>query len=636
MTRSIRTAAGAAVGAVIAALVVVLPAPLAHAATTYTWTQGYDGAGDPVPGADHVSWSDPDNWSPSGVPGAGDSVLLTSAHGYDGTHRTTTLTVPAHTSLTDLTISEVPDATVYLQGEPLTVTGSFDWTGGRIHTPVTIAGSGRVGPGTATYLGTSDAVRYGMLDVTGTLLLDGIGAGDGARLTVAPDPGGDLDGIRVAKGAVLRARGTNLVAGTGCCVDPANIVVGGRLDVTGRTTFHDVELDLRGTTKVARGATLASTGGPARLGANARYAGGGTVDFTDTASIAAHPDKEPVPGGNLMRGTGLLSDQTRIHFGTGAILSGVGGFAGRGIVDVSSPANGANRSAAIVGDLTIGAGTSLRLGGKVPSRTSVFNETLRGYHPVLRIKGAAILGRGSRFTTGAGTLTTVMKGGRLDLAPGSVWGEGACCVAPARLTVAGGGTLALIGGSGAMARVTRTDLRLQGTLSLAAGKRLVAQGHPARVGGTLKVIGRTAPGKNRSVLTAPKITGTFGCVQPSGQVAVSGPRAVTITGIQGKTAACVSATGKKLATKTLKPHKTVKITVVNGVAKAAKKVVLAVTVTKVRKAARIKVGGASAFRAPKGKVTTRYLVATRAKKKFVTVKNIGKSAVKVKVVLLRQ
>src|SRR5690242_7991092 len=42
----------------------------AHASTSYSWV-GL--------GQDHTNWTNPKNWNPNGVPGAGDDVTITSS-----------------------------------------------------------------------------------------------------------------------------------------------------------------------------------------------------------------------------------------------------------------------------------------------------------------------------------------------------------------------------------------------------------------------------------------------------------------------------------------------------------------------------------------------------------------------------
>lgn len=597
---------------VVAALAAVLPVQGASAETSYTWT-----------GSLSNKWDVAQNWSPQQVPGPDDVVRISSSIG------TTTVEVPGEVVVGDLSITETT-YNLYLKGAGrLTTTGSFEWTGGDLALPIVVAGSGRIGAGElkALTIGSAPA-SHGSLTVSGTLLLDDIGSDPSRGIDLYPDYDGDNDGIRIESGGTLRAGGVNTISGTGCCTDPAKVVNDGTIDVTGgRTTFRAVELTLRGTTRVAVGGTLATNTGSVRLGRAARYTGGGTVDLTETAAIDAHPNTAAVPGGVLMEGTGQLEESTRLHFGMGAKLTGVGGFSGRGTVELSASANPGHEAAHVYGDLAIGADTTLRLGGTEPSRLEVRDPGLAGYHGILRIAGTAQLA--GSFVTQAGTATVVT--GRLRLTPGSTWGEGDCCLQPATLT--NSGTLEVTSGRGSAARITRVDLRNRGTLALAAGKRLVTVGRPVRLGGTLRTADR--PGPQRTVLTGQQIIGTFDCVQPAGQAVGYSATTVRTTGVLGKVSGCAGAAGgRRLIAKRVGRHKTLRIKATHGLAKKVKKVLIAVTVSKVRRSTRIKVGGAPAVKAAKGRTTTRYLVAKRKNGKFLTVRNAGRKPVRIIVTLL--
>lgn len=615
---------------VLTACMTLVPACRASAATTYTWVQGYDAGGETVPGADHVSWGNPANWSPQGVPGAGDTVVLANAPAYHGNVQSSTvLTVPSGTTSAGLVMSAGRAGSVHLAGAPLTITGRFTWTGGELDIPVTlgVSATGAIGAGALKIL------RH-RLSVRGSLLLDDLGADPDRGLDLYPDYGGEDDGITIAPGGTLSAVGTNLLSGTGCCTDPARIRSDGTIHIqSGTTTLRAVELDLHGAARVDKGALLHHTVGFARLGAGVRYSGGGTLDFTETAAVSSHPDRDPVPGGILMGGVGQLTDQTRIHLGVAAKLTGVGGFAGAGVVDVSAAANTGQQSAHVYADLTIGAATRLRLGGAVPSSLETWSPTLPGYRGVLRIGGAADLAAGTSFVTQGGTVTQVAQGGTLRLESGSTWGGGDCCLNPARLDVGAGGTLTI--GSGVQPRLVRVDLRTAGEIVLPVGRQLLTEGYPVRLGGTLRLSGRMKPSQRRTVVTAQKVTGRFACVRPTGQVAIYTATAMKVSGVLGRYVGCgVAAAGKKLAVKRVRKHRTATVKVTRGISKKAGKVLLAVTVTKVGRAARIKVGGAPAFRAARGRSTTRYVVAKRKKHKLVTVRNGGTKAVKIKIVLL--
>ncbi|WP_110206940.1 hypothetical protein [Nocardioides daejeonensis] len=625
---ALRTLTAAMALTVSAASATIVPTSSATAATTYIWNQGWDDAGNSIPGSDHRSWDNAKNWSPQGVPGPGDSVVLEQAP-FQGA---TTLTVPEGMVLDSFVVRGSTTGNVYLQGAPLRVTGSFDWTGGQIGIPIEVAGTGRLAAGQVKSLAYL-AGRVGMLKVTGSLLLDDIGTADDQRLTTTPDAQGDEDGIYVAPGGELRTEGTNLVAGTNCCVDPARVVIDGTLHVgTGTTTVRAAELGLHGTTRIVPDATLVSTVGPVRLGDGARYIGGGTLDFTATAAVVTNPAQERVPGGILMEGMGELADGTRIHLGPAAKLTGVGGFDGPGTLDVSAPAGSGSQGAVIHADLTTGAATRLRLGGGVPSRLEAWKADLPGYQGVLRVEGEAELAAGSAFVTQARTRTVIARGGSLRLEPRTTWGNGDCCLAPARLT--NDGTLTVAAGAGADPKVVRVDLRTTGVLSVAAGRQLRTEDQPVRLGGTLQVSGGGAPDKERAVVTGQKIIGSFACVRPSGQVATYTATRVSVTGVIGSLTGCPPR-GKpvSLGTKKVAKKSSARFTATKGVSTKATKVLVAVTVVKAKGVVKIAVDGAPAFTVGKG-TTTRYVVAKRVKKKFVVVGNGGKKPITVKVTML--
>src|SRR5690606_29088627 len=146
-------------------------------------------------------------------------------------------------------------------------------------------------------------------------------------------------------------------------------------------------------------------------------------------------------------------------------LTGVGGFDGPGTLDLSAAAGSGSQGAAIHGDLTTGAETRLLLGGEVPSRLEPWKADLPGYQGVLRVEGEAELAAGSTFVTQARTRTVIAHGGSLRLEPGSTWGNGDCCLAPARLT--NDGTLTVASGAGVDPKIVRVDLRTTGVLSVA-------------------------------------------------------------------------------------------------------------------------------------------------------------------------
>src|SRR4051794_35964766 len=151
-----RTCGTVALVLAIMGLSLVIAAPPASAASSFTWS----GKGD------HQSWGDAQNWSPPDVPVDGDSVSIAQTPGGPAN-----VTVPSSISLSGLTLGTGGR----LFGGTMSVTDTFDWTGGDINIPFTLeSGSTGVVSGLAikSLLGPS-----GRIDNAGDLTVDGSGAG---------------------------------------------------------------------------------------------------------------------------------------------------------------------------------------------------------------------------------------------------------------------------------------------------------------------------------------------------------------------------------------------------------------------------------------------------------------------------
>src|SRR5690349_19192776 len=100
---------------VLAAFVVLALPGTAHA-TTYTFTEL---------GNDHVQWNNPQNWSPNGIPGAGDDVIIKQNPGG-----------PSHVVLPGaVTVRSIDlEAGGSLSDGSITATGGLTWLGGAILT----------------------------------------------------------------------------------------------------------------------------------------------------------------------------------------------------------------------------------------------------------------------------------------------------------------------------------------------------------------------------------------------------------------------------------------------------------------------------------------------------------------------
>jgi hypothetical protein len=159
--------------ALLTALALTLPLTGARA-STFTWT----GASTHP---DH--WYNVTNWSPWGVPGGGDTIILPDS------------TPPA--PFPALAFSDVRLAGGSLGGSP-TLAGSLVWTAGTVAGSLTVAGTG-----TIEISGTVRKVITGLVRSEGSVLLIG-----DAALDIAP--GGRLVNL---PGGVVESQGNNAIAG---------------------------------------------------------------------------------------------------------------------------------------------------------------------------------------------------------------------------------------------------------------------------------------------------------------------------------------------------------------------------------------------------------------------------------------
>ncbi len=417
--RSSTALAAATVVAVVAGTLLASTA-LAQAATSYTWTGGYD-----VPGADHHSWSDPLNWYPQGVPGDGDTVVVPGVAGQGATY---VRAVPAVT-LAGLTVAGTTGNAVHLgeDGDALTVDGTFSWTGGEIVTDVTL------GPdATGTISGSEPKSMSGDLTDAGTLTLDDMGVG-GVTLRWS-------HALTVTPTGTLRSTGTSGLTHDRCCTDPDRLVNQGTVEVAdGTFTVDGVEVDHTGTWRTAVGATAVVTASPVRLGPAATYSGGGTVaidDAPDPSPDPEHPDLQQ--GGVLLSGTTTLEDGTRLVASSGTPLTGTGTVAGDGALDLDG--------AIVYADLTTDPGVAVGVLGGRTTRVSVWDRDLAGYHGQISVAGAAAVANGTDLELDQGTTTTLARGASLTLPGGAGIVSRTCCTDVPELVVGAGATMRLGGG----------------------------------------------------------------------------------------------------------------------------------------------------------------------------------------------
>lgn len=440
LTRTRRLAPIAAAAFVAGALLV--PATPAQAATQLTWTGGYDD-----PHADHHSWTDARNWSPQQVPDDGDSVTVGAVAGHGAIYVDG---IPS-TTLASLVVAGTSASAVHLgdEGDQLTVTDSFTWTGGEIVADLTLPASAR---GTITAGGPKS--MSGGVTVSGALALDHLGA-DPFTMRWAHR-------LVVAAGATLTSLGDNHLSYDDCCATPNRVVVLGTVAVQDGTLWLEgMELDQAGTVQVADGGTLRTSLGPVRLEAGASWVGPGTVRFED--SPRPDPDLDHLDqaqGGLLLSGANTLSQGLRMEVGDGSSLTGTGSLGGAGSLTLDS--------STVYADLTVEHGVSFDVAGPDASRVGVWSAGLDGYHARLTLEGAATVPAGVELDLDNGTLTTVTRGGSLTVAGGGTIGSRTCCSEAPELVTTPTGALVLGGGDGS-ATLRWIHVRSQGRTQVPSG-----------------------------------------------------------------------------------------------------------------------------------------------------------------------
>ncbi|GAB3861454.1 hypothetical protein GCM10028801_25640 [Nocardioides maradonensis] len=474
--------------------------PAYAAGTSYSWIGSAQSSG-----GDNHSWTDPKNWSPSGVPGTGDSVAIDAP---DATHCTAHVDgVPALT-LANLSLSATGCSST-LVGGPLTVTGTFTWNGGTLQADTTLLGTGTVS-GSNAHLNVLSA----NLSVGGTLTLSGVvdsGASNQGGLRIV-----NPEQLHVLAGGTLSSVGGNAVQFLSCCLNPARIVNDGTIQVSGGDlTVRAVAIDQNGTLSTAAGADLVDVGAPATAAGGASYTGGGAWRVVNGAKLALTGTQHLGAGFRLQLGDGL----------SGAELGGTATVTGPGVLDWAG--------GTIEGNLTVDHGTTLRAVGAVPGNGKRFlsgDDGLSGHVPAtLTNHGTTTFSQGAGVLTGFGARFVNASDGELDLDPGTVVATLGCCVNPNKVVNAGGHVVV---GSG-----TTTDPAVLsgvayqatgGSTTIASGRVLQLDLAPSSLnattvtgGGTLQVDAPTAVSGTSTVGAATTVA-----VVPTGSL----DGAATLTG----------------------------------------------------------------------------------------------------------
>jgi hypothetical protein len=431
----------------------VVVADSAAAETTYTWVGNSQ-----TPQADNHSWSDQRNWDPTGVPADGDSVVIAQpSQGDCFAHVDNVPTV----SLTNFTLEENPSlCTTSVSGGAITVEQMFQWNGGALETPVTVAGGAA-----ATVTGTNQRLNslVADLDVLGVLSVGGT-VDDGA-LRIS---GGTT--LHIEPGASLVSGGPNEIDGATCCTNPPVVRNEGTISVNGSTlTLTAVELDQQASVVTTLDGQLVTDGAVVTTAASTDYSGNGSWLLEERTAARF--------GGTVKIGNGFRIDFGGINsvfsssLGGTADLTGHGTFAWTGGVIEANLNIGHSIRFEVSGAHTGGAGRVLE--GLDTSGTSPVPVTQTNH-------GAISIGDGATITTAGSARLTNASDGLVQMEPGTAMSAQGCCASPDRFVNSGVLSVLPTTNSGPVV-LTGISYRSQATTEIASGR-------------TLKLIGG-APGK---------------------------------------------------------------------------------------------------------------------------------------------
>lgn len=428
----------------------------AAAATSYTWI-GSSGSS----GGDNHSWTDANNWSPSGVPGTGDSVSIDSP---DGSHCAAHVDGIPSVSLANLSLTEqsiCADATLTpVNGSSaITITGAFTWDGGGIGIPITL-GAGSVDSISGSN-GKLDDLATDMA-VAGSLTLNGL-TGSGASNTPAlriDDP----HSLTVDSGGTLTSDGANNITELACCVTPAHVVNSGTIVVDGGDlTVDAVEVDQNGELDARTNGRLVTEGAPVTAANNANWVGLGGWLVTSGAAVKLSGTQ--FVGGNFHLELG------GINVGANASLGGTATFAGTGTIDWTG--------GTIEGNFTIGHGVHMVASGvhiNNGHRVLFGQDGLNGNVPsTLTNHGTMTFANGATVGTGGPAHLVNASDGTISIAPGVVFASGSCCVNPDQFVNHGTVTVPA-GTTPDPAELDNIAYKSTGTTSVAAGRQLLLSG----------------------------------------------------------------------------------------------------------------------------------------------------------------
>ncbi len=307
---------------------------VAHAATRVTFVFKGLSPADPS----HSLWTVAANWDPMFVPGTDpnreDDVLIDSVPGLPGVcHQPHFVqAIPPGTLIHGLTLACSTSSLSCATGtggptcqDNLTVTGTVNWTGGRLITPLTLFAGGTLnisGSGTKTL--TTDGLKgAGVLNLNGTTNWSGPG----------PLNVGGFDGPGVINNmGIFNANPGASMKGLACCQNPSQFNNRGLFEIPDGTgtvlisfvsynpVFHGLQAS--GRTVVGNGTTLELQGAPSTWSDGARFAGPGRTLIDHLAN--------PTLQGNIFLSAGhtLELGPDTSFFNSAASLSGSGTLRG--------------------------------------------------------------------------------------------------------------------------------------------------------------------------------------------------------------------------------------------------------------------------------------------------------------------
>jgi hypothetical protein len=455
---------------------IAVPEAAQAAGTSYTWVGNTQTAG-----ADNHSWTDARNWSPAGVPGDGDSVVIEQPSSADCfAHVDAVPTV----TLTDFTLLEDPTlCTTSVTGGSISVSGTFEWNGGQLNSPTTLGASA-----TGTIDGSNQRLNALTQDfeVDGQLTLDGV-TGSGTLQILH----GEL--LHIAAGGSLASSGTNEIDGSACCTDPAKVSNDGTVSLgAGTLTISVAEFDQLATLATSAGGELVTTGAPVTTGATGSYTGNGRWTIENHAA-AIFSGTQTLGAGFHLEFGGLTSTSTSTLGGT-VTLAGTGSFDWTGGV--------------LEAQLTIAHGVAAHVSGV---HTGGAARVLQGRDSSLGGPGVPVTqtNHGTITVTAGATISTSAQAkfvnaadGVLTLAPGTSIAGQSCCVSPDRIVNAG--TVKVTGATGSAVPITFLSYQSTGTTAIAAGQALQLSG-----GATGKLTGGTVTGGGQLDIATPvSVAGT--------------------------------------------------------------------------------------------------------------------------------